>query len=46
MRLNLHKETGDEVFYVETFDCEVDGKASVELHANFLNDDGCARKKR
>ena len=45
MRLKLPKETGDEAFYVEAFDCEVDGWAS-ELHANFLNDDESVRKKK
>ena len=46
LTLKLPKETGDEAFLSEAFDCEVDGKESVDLHADLLNDDGCVREKR
>ena len=46
LTLKLPKETGDEAFLSEAFDCEVDGKESVDLHADLLNDDGCVGEKR
>lgn len=40
-RLDALRETGDEAFWAEAHDCEVDGKACVELHVDFLKDGGC-----
>lgn len=40
-RLDTIRETGDQAFCAEAYDCEVDGKACVELHVDFLKDVGC-----
>ncbi|CAN0187432.1 unnamed protein product [Laminaria digitata] len=40
-RLDDIKETGDEAFCAEVYGCEIDGKPCIELHVDFLKDDGC-----
>ncbi|CAM9852217.1 unnamed protein product [Sphacelaria rigidula] len=34
------KKSGDEDFYAEVYDCEIDGKACIEFHVDLLNDGG------
>ena len=43
-RLDDLKETGDDAFCAEAYDCEIDGKPCIELHVDFLKDDGCVEK--
>ncbi|CAM9684764.1 unnamed protein product [Sphacelaria rigidula] len=40
VKLDALKETGDDDFYAEVYDCTIDGEACIEFHVDLLSDNG------
>ncbi|CAM9359628.1 unnamed protein product [Sphacelaria rigidula] len=39
-KLDALKETGDDYFYAEVYNCTINGEACIEFHVDLLNDGG------